>query len=535
MFKDETVGTDDRRTRRAARALALALIAGALLANFGGEGFAKLLRAAGGYVNFGYVPQQCATSTREAQALNGDTVRVCQHAGGFVYAFYGGHPWYPIGDSDTSFYVAMPDAKRHFGWTYGGSNATGSWLSFSRPLFGGPGTVRYAGVEGSAKYLDVTQSTQVFQGLSSYYLTWTVTNTSGVQQRIRPLVATTSYGYGTPDWGAGTSPLRISARNPTAGGLIMLSEYTGDGSPAVAGYTAGSRTRREAATTPAAPALDSALHADATSASHDAEMALAWPIRTLAAGATARYSVIMTLQQPRELALTLAGDAPSMAGPTAFNAHVYDDRSLSGRSVRWESFGRNGAKGAAPIDANGNATFAVPPQVGTTRLTVYADVNDNVSREANEPVRTVSVYVPPGAPGPIPTPIATVTAAAPTGPPSAPAPPQKLERVLVTLGFFLDKSRFKTLAVKEVPAGSTVTAKCPKGCARKSFTKRKAKGTVSLKPLVKNKRIRIGTTITVTVSKPGMISAVKVFKMARKPKVTTRCQAPGQRKPVSCS
>ncbi|WP_157591843.1 hypothetical protein [Solirubrobacter soli] len=536
MAEDGAVRTGHRGARSAARALALALIAGALLSTFGGEGVARILRAAGGYVDFGYVPQQCGTSTSYARALNGDPVRVCQHDAGFVYAFYAGHPWYPIGDSDTTFYVAMPDAKRHFGWINEGSNATGSWLSFSRPLFADGGVMRYSGIEGSTKYLDVTQTTRPLVGSAGYTQTWTVTNTSGVQQRIRPLVASTSYGSGAPDWATATAPRRITARNPSIGGSITLSEYTGDGSPAVSGFTAGSWTRRHAATTPAAPALDNALHADATTASHDAEMALAWPIVTLAANATARYSVSVGLQRPREVELALGGAAPSMAGPTTLNATIWEDRSLNGRSLRWESFGRNGAKGSAAIDSNGKTSFAVPSQPGLQRVVAYADINDSGFWDSNEPYRNAYVWVPPGAPVPAPTVVVPAQTVVPT-PPSAPPAPQKLERVVVTLGFFLDKSRFTTFAVKEVPAGSTVTASCPKGCARKTYTKRNARGTVSLKPLVGKKRMRAGTTITVTVSRPGAIAAVKIFKMRsgkRQPQVTTRCLPPGARKPVGC-
>ena len=157
------------------------------------------------------------------------------------------------------------------------------------------------------------------------------------------------------------------------------------------------------------------------------------------------------------------------------------------------------------------------------------------------PTPTPTTTTSPPAETPTPTvPVATTSpqpavTPAPTAPAATPAP--KLERVLVTLAFFLDKSRFNTFAVKEVPAGSTVTATCPKGCARKTFTKRNARGTVSLKALVASKRIKTGTTITVTVSRPGAIAAVKIFKMrggGRQPQVTTRCLPPGQRKPVIC-
>jgi hypothetical protein len=53
---------------------------------------------------------------------------------------------------------------------------------------------------------------------------------------------------------------------------------------------------------------------------------------------------------------------------------------------------------------------------------------------------------------------------------------------------------------------------------------------------VTRKKLKAGTEITVTVSKPGMSSAVKVLTIrARKaPLVTTLCQPEGSPKPAAC-
>lgn len=87
-----------------------------------------------------------------------------------------------------------------------------------------------------------------------------------------------------------------------------------------------------------------------------------------------------------------------------------------------------------------------------------------------------------------------------------------------------------------VPAGSTVTARCPKGCSAKTFVKRNASGIVSLKALAK-KPLKVKTRITLTVSKPGAVSAVKVFEIqkAKGPLVTSLCQPPGAPKPGKCA
>jgi hypothetical protein len=113
-------------------------------------------------------------------------------------------------------------------------------------------------------------------------------------------------------------------------------------------------------------------------------------------------------------------------------------------------------------------------------------------------------------------------------------------RILVRLTFAFANSTKKStkltsLVLKDVPPGSTVTASCRKSCARKSFKKTRASGTVSLKPLL-SKPLKVGTLITITVSKPGAISAVKILKIRprKSPTITTRCQPEGATKPSTC-
>ncbi|MBE2317472.1 putative metal-binding motif-containing protein [Solirubrobacter sp. CPCC 204708] len=136
-----------------------------------------------------------------------------------------------------------------------------------------------------------------------------------------------------------------------------------------------------------------------------------------------------------------------------------------------------------------------------------------------------------------------------TPPPApTPAPPvlqsADTEQVVVTLAFFAHATKkttkLSTLQVKNVPLGATVTVTCagkacPKGLKGKGFTKKNAFGTVSLKPFIA-KPFRVGDAITVTVSKPGAINAVKVLtvRAAKKPQIATRCLPPGAAKPVAC-
>ena len=94
---------------------------------------------------------------------------------------------------------------------------------------------------------------------------------------------------------------------------------------------------------------------------------------------------------------------------------------------------------------------------------------------------------------------------------------------------------FDRLTVEDVPAGASVTARCPKGCAKKRFVKARASGTVTLKSLIK-RPLKVNTVITVIVSKPGAVSAVKVLavRSRRPPRITTLCLAAGAREAGAC-
>lgn len=123
-------------------------------------------------------------------------------------------------------------------------------------------------------------------------------------------------------------------------------------------------------------------------------------------------------------------------------------------------------------------------------------------------------------------------------------PAAPLERINFTLAFdFRAAARFTTLArlqVKGVPRGSTVEVKCKgRSCPSKrvkgkrrpvTFTKRNARGTISLKPWVR-KRLRPNTRLTVTVTKPGAFGMVKQFtiRSSKRPHVRTTCLQPNSK------
>jgi Big-like domain-containing protein len=103
---------------------------------------------------------------------------------------------------------------------------------------------------------------------------------------------------------------------------------------------------------------------------------------------------------------------------------------------------------------------------------------------------------------------------------------------------FSDHTVLTKLALKKVPRGSTVRALCTfKGrrCAGKAsrpFRKKRARGTVNLAKRFVGVDLKVGSRITVTVTKKGLVGAANVVTIrARKaPKITSRCTKPGSKK-----
>ena len=139
--------------------------------------------------------------------------------------------------------------------------------------------------------------------------------------------------------------------------------------------------------------------------------------------------------------------------------------------------------------------------------------------------RTVVVTIPPAS-------------RAPGSPPVSTAPPV----LTVTLAFSYHGAGRRTtkltnLVVKSVPVGATVTAVCSKGCAKKRLVLRNASGSVSLNQLTRAKPLAAATKITVTVARPGAVSALKVLtiRKGKAPTVASFCLPPGATKPGACA
>lgn len=136
------------------------------------------------------------------------------------------------------------------------------------------------------------------------------------------------------------------------------------------------------------------------------------------------------------------------------------------------------------------------------------------------------------------------------GPGAAPATPAggggattPAVAVGVVRGFkaFRAYTRFSVLRLSRVPSGSNVIATCKyrrkpcPGNARKAFIKRNASGVIALTNFTRVK-LKVGSVMTIKVTKPGAIGAVKIITIRRSsaPLTTTRCIRPGSSRVVRC-
>ena len=183
---------------------------------------------------------------------------------------------------------------------------------------------------------------------------------------------------------------------------------------------------------------------------------------------------------------------------------------------------------AATSDATGRELIFARTADGLSMLTITGANTTTPTAGAWQLLGPIAVPAPPPVIAPI----------------NAP-PPTTNPTVLVTLTPLLSynfksvtkkSTRFATLSVKNVPAGATVKVSCARGCTAKSLTKTNAPRTVSLTKFIK-RAWKVGTTLTVIVTKPGTIASVKTLKIRAKkvPLLTSRCLPPGATKPAACS
>jgi hypothetical protein len=191
----------------------------------------------------------------------------------------------------------------------------------------------------------------------------------------------------------------------------------------------------------------------------------------------------------------------------------------------------------SPFTALGGSLTADPAAVrdGVGRVHVFFLGADDTLFSTEQDAAGWRPITPLGSASPPPPPPPAAVAPTPTPTPVNPivVPPLRAINVALTMSVAgkpgRTSTRIKALALKNVPAGATVTATCPSGCARKSLVVRHAHGTVSLDKIAAGRALRVGTKIRIEVKVSGMIGAVKrvTVRAKRKPTVATRCLQPG--------
>jgi PKD repeat protein len=195
-------------------------------------------------------------------------------------------------------------------------------------------------------------------------------------------------------------------------------------------------------------------------------------------------------------AVTVANRAPVARIAAVTDALTGDEISLDGRG----SGDPDGSivSGTWDLDGDGEFDDATGPiatvafdAAGAHTVALHV-VDDNGASSVATAVITIGEEA-----------VAATTTAAPP-PPSAPV------KVGATLRYAFTRSAsatmFTSLLVRNVPVGAKVKARCKGGgCARKAFTAIAKTDSVSLTTMI-HRRLKVGATITVVVTKPGLVS-----------------------------
>jgi hypothetical protein len=365
-----------------------------------------------GYALFGYEPAQCGQRTDSVQTINGDNVRVCQHPDAAVSTFV------PGGDgtrASTFFYLGLPgqgtepNEGLEFSCCSIGENAYGRFVPFVDNAFGPltgtdplNGTTTMTAAYAGQTYATVSQTSTVSLASLSYVTTYAVTNVSGSAMLVRPFAETDGFGAKEAvSFSADTGANTYKITNPLIGGSVTLASSNASGSPAVARFQAGSgqslyvRPGRD---------LDDTVHAlDGYEAMSGSALAVQWADHTstpLASGATAYYSVRVTIEPPRSVHLALHDPAtpPTRGATTNIDIEARGFTPSAGTPLVWRTYGAGAAaqnfSGTLGLDSAGRARVSIPPFTGNRTFTAYVDRNANGHRDDDEPEQYASLWIP---------------------------------------------------------------------------------------------------------------------------------------------
>ena len=198
--------------------------------------------------------------------------------------------------------------------------------------------------------------------------------------------------------------------------------------------------------------------------------------------------------EPRRIRVTNSGDATARIRGVA----------VEGSEFKPAGDGCTGRRLAPGEGCDIHVVFT-PVELGERSGTLTIDAN---APRASLPLRGTGIENPLPVPPPDPGPQFRVL------PPPAP-------RLAFRASAGKRSTSLKDLRVERLTPGSTVTVTCPRGCSRRSLTRRGAKSTLSLASFART-RLTAGTTIRVVIEPPGRPRIVLTLKVraGRTPSVT---------------
>jgi hypothetical protein len=244
--------------------------------------------------------------------------------------------------------------------------------------------------------VDIRQEISYVNGQTEFQARLTVTNVSGQPQTMRISMGADMAGGGN-DRGNGlleAGPPRFAGGLNTAVGAVAgLAEIT-PWSHFEEGQYSGVLSRADAS--PASGHLADTV--DPTEV--DYGVAAQWDHGTVGPGGAVSDEVAWRFR--RTYGLTPEKQSLNTGDTAQFKVSTTNTQGAAqaGTHIRWSALGSNSATGDVRTGADGSAAFEyIGANPGSDRVTAYADLNDNATRDPGEPEREAAVdWTGPGAP-----------------------------------------------------------------------------------------------------------------------------------------
>lgn len=352
--------------------------------------------------------RQAAPPPVTGQILDGDGMDVTAYSNGTLAATFDDAPGSPLLRShSTGVQVKILDgtlAGRSFGSTGYESGTIEPFHSDPQAAATRAGDVvtqtsswrvRSSGVD----VLRIHQTARLTDGRDDLRLTWRVDNLTDTAIRLRfghfGDVIVDGNDTGEPVSSDAPRFVGLTGQTGFAAGLeeVRSSRLAGDAAPVAVPAWSGNAIS-------SAWSIPSALAYDGLGAEvRDGRDAVGaqWSDRAaagLTAGADSRYEVLWRMRRPMELTLTPPVDVAETRHEHRVTALLIDDAELPRADValRYEIVGQHPSSGRLTTAASGQAQIAwTGKHVGRDVLTLYADLDDDATRDADEPVRSATV------------------------------------------------------------------------------------------------------------------------------------------------